>query len=141
MNYCLQVVASSTATGDRSEKSLAGPLSDKSAHSIMSNVEMSPSRRRKLEGGLGIGLTDDDEMKSHSVGNLSSVSVKSLGIHDRSPSKREEDDKGEDPDEQGGDEEDIEKAESIGIQYTHTHVHTHTHTHTLRHYSPHHHEL
>ena len=86
-----------------------GPLADKSSMSIMSNVEMPPSRAKKLTSGLAIGPRESDEadMKSHSVGNLSSVSVKSLGI---SPSKGEE--REEDPGNQGVD---VEKAESIGM--------------------------
>lgn len=92
----------------------AGPLADKSAQSIMSNVEVPPSRVKKLVSGLGIGLTDSEssELKSRSVGNLSSMSVKSLGI---SPSK-EDDDKGEDPSNQEGD---MDKAESTGIIQSH----------------------
>lgn len=90
-----------------------GPLADKSSMSIMSNVEMPPSRAKKLTSGLAIGPRESDEadMKSHSVGDLSSVSVKSLVI---SPSKGEEGegDKEEDPGNQGVD---VEKAESIGM--------------------------
>ena len=57
-----------------------GPLADKSAQSIMSNVEIPPSRLKRLTSGLAIGPPEDDPaaMKSHSVGDLSSVSVKSL---------------------------------------------------------------
>ena len=67
-----------------------GPLADRSAQSIMSNVEVPPSRTKRLESGLSIGPKDSDglELKSRSVGNLSSVSVESLRI---SPSKGEDD--------------------------------------------------
>ena len=56
----------------------------------MSNVEVPPSRIKRLESGLSIGPRDSGdglELKSHSVGNLSSISGKSLGI---SPSKGED---------------------------------------------------
>ena len=74
----------------------------------MSTVEVPPSRVKRLESGLGIGMSDSivPELKSHSVGNLSSVSVKSLGV---SPPKDKGDvpsdqDKGEVPDDDGKDE-------------------------------------
>ena len=56
----------------------------------MSNVEVPPSRAKRLESGLSIGPRDSDrlELKSRSAGNLSSISGKSLGI---SPSKGEND--------------------------------------------------
>ena len=99
-----------------------GPLADKSAQSIMSNVEIPPSRLKRLTSGLAIGPKDKDDdpgaaamvaMKSHSVGDLSSVSVKSLpGMATKGEGEGEE--SGEDPGNKGM--EDIaEKDESIGM--------------------------
>ena len=91
--------------------SSGGPLADKSAQSIMSNVEIPPSRLKRLTSGLAIGPPEDDPaaMKSHSVGDLSSVSVKSLqGV----ASKGE----GEDPGNKGEIKEDAaENDESTGM--------------------------
>ena len=97
-----------------SHLSVGGPLADKSAQSIMSNVEMSPSRLKRLTSGLAIGAKDDDgadAVKSHSIGDLSSMSVKSLGV----ASKGDGDD-GEDPANKEEEMEDTtEKNESIGM--------------------------
>ena len=76
----------------------SGPLADKSAQSIMSTVEIPPSRLKRLTSGLAIGPREEEDvtaaMKSHSVGDLSSVSVKSLpGVS----SKEEGEHSGEDP--------------------------------------------
>lgn len=92
---------------------VGGPLADRSSMSIMSNVEVPPSRAKKLVSGLAIGPIESEaeEMRSQSVGDLTSMSSKSLTI---SPTKREEGEvvKGDDPGDQGID---IEKAESIGV--------------------------
>ena len=96
---------------------MAGPLADKSAQSIMSNVEVPPSRVKRLESGLSIGPRDSGdglELKSHSVGNLSSISGKTLGI---SPSKGE-DNTGEIPTD--GDKEDVPSNEDVTEEYTGT---------------------
>lgn len=101
-----------------------GPLADKSAQSIMSNVEIPPSRLKRLTSGLAIGPKDEDDdpgaaamaaMKSHSVGDLSSVSVKSLpGMATKGEGEGEGEESGEDPGNKGM--EDIaEKDESIGM--------------------------
>ena len=91
--------------------SSGGPLVDKSAQSIMSNVEIPPSRLKRLTSGLAIGPPENDPavMKSHSAGGLSSVSIKSLpGV----ASKGE----GEDPGNNGGIKEDAaENDESTGM--------------------------
>ena len=97
--------------------SQGGPLADKSAQSIMSNVEIPPSRLKRLTSGLAIGPREEDDaaaaMKSHSVGDLSSVSIKSLpGV----ASKGEGEDSGEDPGNKGGDMEDtVENDECTGM--------------------------
>ena len=72
---------------------------------------MPPSRAKRLESGLSIGLRDSNEleMKSRSAGNLSSVSGKSLGV---SLSKRDGD-IGEVPTD--GDKGDVPCGKSLGI--------------------------
>ena len=99
--------------GEKPHQSGGGPLADKSAQSIMSNVEVAPSRARRLTSVLGIGLTDSETAelaKSHSLGNLSSMSIKSLGV---TASKAE----GEKDDAPGNQGEDADKAESTGVLY------------------------
>ena len=94
-----------------------GPLADRSAQSIMSNVEIPPSRLKRLTSGLAIGPREEGDdsvaaMKSHSAGDLSSVSIKSLpGVDSKGG---EEEGQGED-----GREEDPANntmAESLGMQ-------------------------
>ena len=94
-----------------------GPLADKSAQSIMSNVEIPPSRLKRLTSGLAIGPRDEGDdsvaaMKSHSAGDLSSVSVKSLpGVDSKGGEEGQEEDGGEeDPANNEG-----TMAESLGI--------------------------
>ena len=92
----------------------------------MSTVEIPPSRLKRLTSGLAIGPREEGgdaeaAMKSHSVGDLSSLSVKSLpGVASKGDDRGGED-RGEDPGNKGrggGDilEHTIEKDESIGIQ-------------------------
>lgn len=95
-----------------------GPLADKSAQSIMSNIEIPPSRLKRLTSGLAIGPREEGDdsvaaMKSHSAGDLSSISVKSLPGVD---SKGGEEGQGEDVREEDPGNNEGNMAESLGMQ-------------------------
>jgi hypothetical protein len=86
----------------------------------MSHVEIPPSRLKRLTSGLAIGPREEGDdsvaaMKSHSVGDLSSVSVKSLsGVTSKAREEGQGEDGGEDPGNKNGNT--AEKDESLGIQ-------------------------